>query len=156
MNGKVKKEVIEQTLMKLAAKGTVTPSAVVESARKKTSPLHECFEWDDIKAGEKFRLTQARQMIRSVQLVIINETRILATVAFVRDPDAGAKEQGYVPTAVLQNDEDRARAALLNEVDRVDAYLTRIHSLAIAFGLEEEIGSILDRFAAFRERVTVD
>jgi len=44
--------------------GTITPSAIVEDARDADSPLHECFTWDDTEAAEKWRLHQARNLIR--------------------------------------------------------------------------------------------
>lgn len=39
-----------------------TPKQIVDRARDKTSELHKCFEWDDSKAAERWRLEQARQV----------------------------------------------------------------------------------------------
>ncbi len=47
--------------------GTLTPANVVEAARAEDHPLHDRFEWDDAAAGEKYRLAQARQLIRVVR-----------------------------------------------------------------------------------------
>ena len=44
--------------------GVLSPSAVVDEARPEVSPIHACFEWDDEKAAEKYRETQASSMIR--------------------------------------------------------------------------------------------
>jgi hypothetical protein len=156
MSGKIKKEVVRQTLEALAKDGTLTPTEVLDAARNPDSLIHECFEWDDEKAADSHRLSQARALIRSVDLVIIEETRILSTVAYVRDPDAEAKEQGYAATVALRDDEDRARRVLLNEADRAAAYLERVRSLACAFGLEDEMGAIQERFVAFRESVATE
>lgn len=51
----------------------LTPALVVDVARDPSHPLHGRFEWDDETAGEKFRLHQARQLIRSVKIRVINE-----------------------------------------------------------------------------------
>lgn len=48
--------------------GGQLPQAVVEAARPASSPIHNAFDWDDESAGEKFRLSQARSLIRSIQI----------------------------------------------------------------------------------------
>jgi hypothetical protein len=40
---------------------------VIDAARAGEHPLHARFEWDDAIAGEKFRLQQARALIRVVR-----------------------------------------------------------------------------------------
>lgn len=47
--------------------GELTPANVVDAAREDDHPLHDRFEWDDEVAGEKYRLSQARQLIRVVK-----------------------------------------------------------------------------------------
>ena len=41
---------------------SVSPQDIVNRARDETSELHKCFEWDDTKAAEKWRIQQARQI----------------------------------------------------------------------------------------------
>lgn len=43
----------------------ITPQNVVDLARDEKSVIHNDFEWDDKIAGEKYRLHQAGDMIRS-------------------------------------------------------------------------------------------
>ena len=50
-------------------KGKLTPGEVVKRARRKSSPLHGCFEWDNNKAAEEHRKQQARTLIRSVRII---------------------------------------------------------------------------------------
>lgn len=45
-------------------------SDVVDAARPKESPLHRFFEWDNGKAARKFRIEQARWLVRSVRVVV--------------------------------------------------------------------------------------
>lgn len=48
----------------------LTPRAVVDDARSPKSPLHPCFEWDDAKAAEEYRVEQARAVIQRITVVI--------------------------------------------------------------------------------------
>lgn len=48
--------------------GEITPAAVVDVARPPESVLHPHFEWDDAIAAERFRLDQARSIIRCVRV----------------------------------------------------------------------------------------
>ncbi len=43
----------------------ITPQNVVELARNENSVIHNDFEWNDEIAGEKYRIIQAADMIRS-------------------------------------------------------------------------------------------
>lgn len=52
--------------------GKLTPKELVEAARYVNSPLHNEFEWDDTKAAQKYREWQARYIISSIELTIIN------------------------------------------------------------------------------------
>lgn len=49
--------------------GALTPEVTVENARPTNSPLHEGFEWNDSIAAEEYRLVQAREIIRAVEIV---------------------------------------------------------------------------------------
>jgi hypothetical protein len=53
----------------LETHGRLDADLLVEVATPEDSPLHERFVWDDAIAGHKFRLNQARQLIRSVRVV---------------------------------------------------------------------------------------
>jgi len=50
----------------LAHGGELRPEAVVDAARVETSPLHQSFDWDDTEAAQRWRVHQARQLIRAV------------------------------------------------------------------------------------------
>ena len=63
-------------ISKLSEKrGFVTPSIVLEDARKSASPLHDYFEWDDSAAAEAWRISQANYLIRSIVVTIVDEDR---------------------------------------------------------------------------------
>jgi hypothetical protein len=61
---------IGEALTKISAinGGHLVPAAVVEAARDAKSVLHKHFEWNDKTAAEKFRLDQARSLIRCIHV----------------------------------------------------------------------------------------
>lgn len=73
--------------------GRLTPSIVVEEAEPPDSPLHDRFEWDSNEAAHAWRLSQARALIRSVRIRIVETDPKSDTIrAFVHVPDAPAEE----------------------------------------------------------------
>ena len=49
--------------------GCLLPEAVVQKAKAKRSPLHNAFIWDDSIAAQQHRLTQARYLVRSIEVI---------------------------------------------------------------------------------------
>jgi hypothetical protein len=46
-------------------------NTIVQVAKKnKSSELHKCFEWDNTKAAEEYRLDQARLVLRSITVIM--------------------------------------------------------------------------------------
>jgi hypothetical protein len=123
--------------------GAVTASLVVDAARDPDHPWHDHFEWDNEAAAERWRLTQARQLIRSVKYSRRTETRLIYAPAYVRDPDAAASEQAYISMAMLRTDADRARSVLIAEFSRVASALRRAREIAVALSLEGEVAAML-------------
>lgn len=63
-------------IVSLAESGRYSPKALVESARNKRSPAHKHFEWNNTKAGEAWRIEQAKLYQRAIEYeVIIERTR---------------------------------------------------------------------------------
>lgn len=58
------KEVQDELRSIYALHGELKPEVVVDAARSPDSPLHGCFEWNDTKAAEEHRKSQARRLIR--------------------------------------------------------------------------------------------
>lgn len=155
MRTKAEQEAIQAILAKLADEngGRLTPDAVVAHAQRKDSPLHELFEWDTKKAAHAWRLEQARELIRSVRVVITTERTTISTVAYIRDPDAAPGDQGYVETVRLAHDADRARAALVEEFGRAASALRRAREIAVAFEMENEIEAVAESVDTMRTKV---
>jgi hypothetical protein len=97
--------------------GELTPPRVVESAKKKSSPIHDCFEWDNSEAAQRYREEQARYLIRSV-VVVYSETEPTKEVrAFVNVMNEESAPS-YRPIGVVM--EDRALRAQVLERARME------------------------------------
>lgn len=75
--------------------GGLTPTLVVDLARDAGHPLHGHFEWDDTVAAEKWRRTQAGELIRSVGFVVREGTDKNPSES-VRAFQAVRGEEGFV------------------------------------------------------------
>lgn len=121
--------------------GTVKPEDVVEEARNKNHPLHDKFEWDDTRAGEQFRLVQARQLINAT--VIFQDVKGGTTTvrAFVSLPQDRGKE-GYRPLTVVLSDEEFTRQLLesaLGELESFQRKYSKLKELEIVFKASEKL-----------------
>lgn len=121
--------------------GSVTPELLVDDARAEDSPLHSCFEWDDGRAAEKFRLDQARLVLRSIVVSVTEDRRlpVRAFVAIERNDD-----EGKVYTSVQEAlGTDALREQLLNnalrEVQSWRRRYSRLKELASVFGAIDQL-----------------
>ena len=48
----------------------LTPADILKDAKRKRSPIHGAFEWDDAQAAVVHRLTQASYMLRSITVIV--------------------------------------------------------------------------------------
>lgn len=106
----VKADVAARELEKIKKRnGKITPSIVVESARSEKSPLHSCFEWDDSLAAEKYRIEQAKFMIRKI-VVRIEKKDVKPVRAYVsiQDNEQPTKKHYDHVCRVLSVEETRA------------------------------------------------
>ena len=60
---------VGKELEELANENNLTPEAVLNIAKDENSSLHNLFEWNDEIAAEKYRLSQARQIIQQIVVV---------------------------------------------------------------------------------------
>lgn len=107
---------IGEHLNTLAVRGALTAESVLVDAKKKRSPIHDLFEWDDTEAACKYRLDQARHLLRSVEVVYHKTPQQVEPVrAFVtiRDCDAAESSEYMRTITVLSTPEHRQ--ALLSQ-----------------------------------------
>ena len=145
---------VEQELKSIYERdGILKPDAVIESAKDAKSPLHGFFDWDDSVAAAKWRIEQARELIRTVKLSVITERETIIAPYYIRDPRNTDNTQGYVATLQVKTERALAYEALAYEMNRLEAVISRVASLINALGLEKEIQRLTSNVAKLREKV---
>lgn len=157
MNAALHKRVSAELMRLSALTGRhVSAEQYVEEARDPASPLHDTLEWDDAKAGEQWRINQARAVIRSIRVEVETlETTVFAR-AFVRDPDLPPSQGGYVETMHIKNDRDRKREVIRRYLSLIEANIFQLRALAQAFGLDPEVEAMLAATLAARGHLDDD
>lgn len=104
---------------------SATPAQILDKARDNATELHKCFEWDDTSAAEKYRLDQARQVVRHL---VIRETirEDKPPIRFFFKAERGG---GYQSTKAIVKNQDRYQALLSNALRDLDALRVKYHSL---------------------------
>ncbi len=84
------------------------PEQVVDAARPKNSPIHDLFEWDDSTAAERYRLSQARNFVNHLEVVVISHSGERTTKAFhsVIVTHGDTRERGYCSLETIVENED--------------------------------------------------
>ena len=112
--------------------GEFTPMEVLEKAKDETTELHKCFEWNDSIAAEKYRLEQAKNIIR--MLVYEKETKEQAVVRYYAKTET---KHVYQPTKQFLVQEDEYQGLLRRALAELEAFKNKYHTLT-------ELESIFD------------
>ncbi len=80
-----------------------TPQNVVDAARNDSTELHKCFEWDDSKAAELYRLKQARDVICNLVIEEVEKPKERPEIRVFYKPK---ESSGYMETKRIVRDED--------------------------------------------------
>lgn len=107
------------------SRGQLTPTEVMKEARRASSILHRYFEWDNRKAGEKFRLEQARVLITSIVTISMEGTETESIRSFVKINNS------FEPIEIVMSD------SVMREQALSEVY--------------ESIGYLKDKLKAFKE-----
>jgi hypothetical protein len=84
--------------------GVLNADVVVEKAKDIENPLHNYFEWDDSKAANEFRLTQANYLIRSIKVEIIQENKPNVEIKRAFTNIKEVENKGYMLTEDILKD----------------------------------------------------
>jgi hypothetical protein len=119
--------------------GEIPPEAIVEASEPEEAPLHNEFEWDDAKAGKKYRLDQARYIVRSIEVVRVEMPDIQSRA--YEATYASTEEIDLQPRKVYRTTEDIladpiARAELLQQ------FLQDIDALKRRYAMLSELAQI--------------
>ena len=118
--------------------GKLEPSDIVEESRNENAPLHPCFEWDDQKAANKYRESQAMLIVRSIVTVQESNGSPQQVRAFVHT------EQSYKPISVVVNSEKQMAALLETALSELKAFKRKYETLKVlspVFDAIEEVGA---------------
>jgi len=96
--------------------GRLKARDVVDAARSRKSPIHDEFEWNDTKAAESYRLSQAGDLLRHIKVHYITEDNQKidlgrSWVNIETDDDQG---RSYLPKLKVLND-DILRARMVDD-----------------------------------------
>lgn len=128
--------------------GRLEPRRIVDHAMNPSSSLHGLFTWDDQQAAEKYRLQQAREVIRTLRVTMTINRVEVRIPEYIRDPDAGAQDGTYRHIAHVKTDSNRARDALVAELQRFRAQGTRVKHLALLLGDPADVRWVEDAIKA--------
>lgn len=149
-----KSVVVARAIKALERDGRLTPDDVVEEASSPKSPLHQFFEWDNTVAAYKYRLEQARELIKTVTVVVhVSHSETVKVPFYMRDAQKPAKVQGYVSMDELRNDPEAAKASLEYALAGIESMLSNAERIADALGLKGEIVKVRDRVKKLRRRI---
>lgn len=140
MNDLIKEEL--ETIRK-SNNGFLRPQDVVEYARDPNSALHTRFTWDDSEAAEKYRLAEARALIRVSVVVEANTSeKLRAYVSLTSDRN---ELGGYRAIAEVINDEvliDRLLDDALKELEIFKRKYERLKSVSALGGVFSAIEDV--------------
>lgn len=143
----MKQEVYQELeRIRRSAGGFLRPQDVVEFARDESSALHGHFTWDDSEAAEKYRLAEARALIRVC--VVLHEETSEKVRAFVSLTPDRRTEGGYRAMAEILDDQVMMDILLRDAVAEVASFrrkLERYKELAEFHGLIEEVDRVVER-----------
>ena len=117
-----------------------TPEDVVKKARDPGSELHKCFDWNDTTAAEKYRLIQARAILRSIVYVEVKKED-----APVRVYQITEQKHVYQPTKLFLVNQDEYQALLKRALAELAAFKQKYKTLSELDSIFEEIENLLVR-----------
>lgn len=122
-------------LERLAEKnaGDLTPDLVVGAAADPNSPLHSHFEWDNGKAAVEWRKHQARQLIQTFKLHVVDDrgertTRYYANVV-VADQHVYRRTEDIIRVDALR---EQHRLRFVRDLNRINTELQNFDEFAVA------------------------
>jgi hypothetical protein len=113
-------QIAGEAIERIQAKHGGQPEAIVTEARKKSSPLHPLFVWDDSEAAERWRVQQARQLVNHLVIKRVDQEDTPPVRAFVSVVTDQGRE--YMRAADAREDpvlREQIRQGLMAELARV-------------------------------------
>ena len=132
--------------------GGLNPRLVVREAERKSSPLHDCFTWDDTKAAEEYRLQEARKLIGSVMVVtqhVEEPIRAFHSVKVVTSSESDDDApRTYVSLDVALSDEEYRLQLLQQAARELNSLRKKYGELKELYKFFSEAQRIIERYSA--------
>jgi hypothetical protein len=121
--------------------GVLHPEDVVEFAKNPATVLHKAFQWDDEKAGHRYRLEQARHIIRVTVTTLHPEGEEKRVRAFISLKDDRKKDHngGYKETSRLIKTADGRKAILRTAMAELKIFREKYDYLSELAGIFQAI-----------------
>ena len=117
----------ELEVIRQSAGGILYPWDVVEYAKNPDTTLHTQFEWDDTEAGHKYRVWQARQIIRAV--VTITPTDGQTIEAYVSLKSDRYEDGGYRAITEVLSDKEYYKQLLADALSDLELWERKYQQL---------------------------
>lgn len=123
----------------LARMGTAcTAEQIVTEAKRKASPLHSYFEWNNDTAAHKHRLEQARYYVRHIEVIIVTagvetQTRGWHHVA-IEHKAADENGTAYVSAVAIRKDRYLGEQVIKGALRELEGWQRRYAQYAEVFG----------------------
>ena len=140
--GNVRPQVVGNELTKLAKihKGELKPKDIVDAARDEKSPIHKCFEWDNDFAAEKYRVEQARYLLRVIVVEYeVPEQEEPITLRVFENTINEDHESVYVRVVDAIKDTDQTKYIMMQALGDLKAFAHKYSNIEILLGLFSEI-----------------
>ena len=125
-------DVIGEHIESLAQNGIITPADLVKDAKKKSSPLHRCFEWDDSAAAVGYRLSQAAHLLRCIEVLIERQDETTFTVRAFHCI-TNETQHGYTTVESALKDPELWSCVLVQAVAEIKAFQQKYKDI-VEFG----------------------
>lgn len=112
-------------------RGGITSQLLVVEANDEDSPLHDCFEWDDTRAAEQYRIEQGRVLLKNLIMAVIeNEEEEPVYVRCFIAPVEVENEGGtsYLTIKEVCGDEIKNAAYLRQLKKELHAFVVKIEN----------------------------
>ena len=121
---------VGKELEDIEKKEGVTPENVVEYAKNEGTTLNKMFEWDNEIAGEKYRIQQARDILRNI------------SVEYIKKDNTKTQIRAYVKTTLKHNDEYRSIESVISDEEQYALLLNQAY---------KELNSTKNKYAELQE-----
>lgn len=123
--------------------GKVSAQLVLAESKSKKAPLHGCFEWNNDIAAEKYRLSQAGDIIRNLVVILDEYQQSEPVRAFVNVvSEAPTKTGDFINIVTAMKDKNSRAVVLENALRELKEFQKKYKDLNELSGVFLEISKL--------------